>query len=381
MKIILSGVETNNKGAELMLYAILQEIERVYPDSDVYLPYFAVNQGLSYIKTSLRLHFCPYGKIKSKFRIVIGLLRRLRLVSTSFYETFKVNNANYFIDASGFCFSDQLPMTDLSIMLWEKTLKYQHEQGTKIVFLPQSYGPAEKEKTKKILKYIDNYSDIIMVREETSWNYLKESKVIDMNKAVQFPDFTIFVHGTILSKYKHLKGGVCIIPNSRMLEKNIIDFEQYTEALSLIIETVINKGKVPFLLCHEDKSDTILVKKIKKKLGNKIEAIIGLNALEVKGIISQSYLCISSRYHGVVSSLNSTVPCLSTSWSHKYFDLFKAYGLEDCILDLSNISNCLDKIEDFLTSSKNNLIKEKIKKTLPNLESQIENMWNKVWNL
>ena len=28
MKIVLSGIETNNKGAELMLYAILQEIDK-----------------------------------------------------------------------------------------------------------------------------------------------------------------------------------------------------------------------------------------------------------------------------------------------------------------------------------------------------------------
>ena len=33
MKIVLWGVETNNKGAELMLYAILQEIERKFPDA------------------------------------------------------------------------------------------------------------------------------------------------------------------------------------------------------------------------------------------------------------------------------------------------------------------------------------------------------------
>lgn len=35
MKVVLSGVETNNKGAELMLYAILQEIERRSPGSTI----------------------------------------------------------------------------------------------------------------------------------------------------------------------------------------------------------------------------------------------------------------------------------------------------------------------------------------------------------
>ena len=37
MKYVLNGVETNNKGAEIMLYAILQEIERRDKDAVVYL--------------------------------------------------------------------------------------------------------------------------------------------------------------------------------------------------------------------------------------------------------------------------------------------------------------------------------------------------------
>ena len=45
MRIVLNGVETNNKGAELMLYAILQEIERKFPDAEVFMPYLALRRG------------------------------------------------------------------------------------------------------------------------------------------------------------------------------------------------------------------------------------------------------------------------------------------------------------------------------------------------
>ena len=51
MKIVLTGVETNNKGAELMLYAILQEVERTFPDAEVYISPNAIPQGLNYLQT------------------------------------------------------------------------------------------------------------------------------------------------------------------------------------------------------------------------------------------------------------------------------------------------------------------------------------------
>ena len=63
MKIVLDGVETNNKGAELMFYAILQEIERRYPDATVYINAQRVKQGFSYLKTSLKLKDNPIRKI------------------------------------------------------------------------------------------------------------------------------------------------------------------------------------------------------------------------------------------------------------------------------------------------------------------------------
>ena len=57
MKIVLSGVQTINKGAELMLYAILQEIERKWPDAEVFIPPMRIRQGLDYVQTSLDLKY------------------------------------------------------------------------------------------------------------------------------------------------------------------------------------------------------------------------------------------------------------------------------------------------------------------------------------
>ena len=77
MKIVLSGVETNNKGAELMLYAILQEIERKYPKAEVYIPVFAVKQGLDYIHTNLIIKEKPFAsliRLFHKLRIYLSLI-------------------------------------------------------------------------------------------------------------------------------------------------------------------------------------------------------------------------------------------------------------------------------------------------------------------
>ena len=113
-----------------------------------------------------------------------------------------------------------------------------------------------------------------------------------------------------------------------------------------------------------------------------LEIISGLNAKQTKGVISKSYAVISSRYHGVASALNQGVPCLATSWSHKYEELFKDFGLNDKIININDSENNIDlKIEFLLNSKFNRKVAKHLIDTKPVISDQVNKMWDNVFNI
>lgn len=377
-KIVLSGIGTVNKGAELMLYAILQEIERKFPGAYIYLP-DAVPQGYEYIKTNLVLK-PRFPLWLNKFHIQ-GIMERLHL---PFYNKFInhsiIKGADYFIDASGFFFSDQFNLGKEDFAFWSKQLSAYKGQGTKIVFLPQAFGPIENDFTKKIIKVINEYSNLIFVREQVSYNYLK-SLDIDMDKIKIYPDFTSLVSGIFPTKYESLKDGICIIPNNKMVEQGIISMDKYVKMLSEIIKICSKLNHKVYLLNHEGLGDKKIMIACKSHLGENIELVTELNALEVKGLIGSAYLCISSRFHGVASSLNSGVPCLATSWSYKYGELFKDFNQTGCILDIQDIDQILQKISYFLDEKNNYSERRELFQCKQTNELKSQNMWDNIWSI
>ena len=157
-KIALSGVETNNKGAELMLYAILQEIERKFPNAIVYMPYGEPCQGKEYkIDTTLNLKLHPdyvLNHVLHKFRI-----RRISrwLLGDSFTKKLRGKRAlrgmDYHINASGYTFADCWAKTDDFSTYWKNLIDDYYHQGTKQVFLPQAVGPLN-ERVKDIITFL-----------------------------------------------------------------------------------------------------------------------------------------------------------------------------------------------------------------------------------
>lgn len=377
MKFFLTGVETNNKGAELMLYAILNEIEHKFPSAEVYISSNNIKQGRSYVKTPINL-IIQQQDWKYKYHIV-GLLKRLGLNMPKFCCPPIIEKADYYIDASGFRFSDNFYYAFFDNILLEEMKRYK-SQSTKIVFLPQAFGPIKRKETKKVIVGLSKYADVIMPREIVSFNFLKEADV-DMNKVRMFTDFTSLVLGVFPDKYEHLRGGICVIPNSRMISQGVLTFGSYINIISNIVDLVTSKGYKVYILNHEGQMDKNLIIKMKEHLGPEIEAISDLNALEVKGLIESSYLCISSRFHGVASSLNSSVPCLATSWSHKYYELFKDFGMDDCVLDLKNIDSIKMKIEEFLEFDNNKTVREKLYSRASLIKEETKNMWNYIWSI
>lgn len=380
MKIVLSGVETHNKGAELMLYAILQEIERKFPDVRVYLPFSRMRQGKGYVKTNLNFKPTPFSKFIYKCHIN-GLFSRLHLSKKILNRTNIVGGADWFIDGSGFAFSDQWNINDARVEMWQNMLSTLHADGCKIVFLPQAFGPVEKPNTRKALALVSKYSDLIMPREKVSYGYLESSGMVDMSKVKTFTDFTSLVEGEFPSRYEHLRNGICVIPNMRMIDKGTISFEDYIRMLTSIIDEGKKSGHTVYLLNHEGIKDEQLAYKCQERIHSDIEVVTGVNALEVKGLISSAYLVVTSRFHGLASALNCGVPSLATSWSHKYEELFRDYDLSECVLPLDNITRAVEKVASFIEKNKNKDVRRHLSQQVPRIKAQTREMWDLVWNL
>ena len=131
---------------------------------------------------------------------------------------------------------------------------------------------------------------------------------------------------------------------------------------------------------HEGEKDEQLCYRIKENLPHNIEVVTGINALEAKGLIGSAYLVVSSRFHGVASSLNSCVPCLATSWSHKYQELFKDYQLNDCVLPLDDEKQAIDKIHRMMDEDQNLKVRENLHNIVPHIKSKTREMWELIWN-
>ncbi|HHX71093.1 MAG TPA: polysaccharide pyruvyl transferase family protein [Gallicola sp.] len=374
MKIQIDGVGTQNKGAELMLYSILEQIEKQHPRATVYFNSNTI--GHNKIDTTINL-IKPF-RLQYTFYLRV-LLSKLKLPHKYFTTLYPIKNIDLLLDASGFKYGDQWNHSDYFYQSLEQYYKTLKDQKTKIILLPQAFGPFDKNNSRKAIGILNDYVDIIISRDSISTSYLKNSGV-NMNKVYQYPDFTSLTNGEFPERYNEIKGGICIIPNSKMLTHTEYSKKQYFEFYDNIIKEVSKKHKV-FLLNHEGKGDLKLCEEINSKYNFDIPIVTNLNAKEIKGVIKESKLVISSRFHGVASSLNQSVPCFSTSWSHKYELLLSYFGFEDFVLNIdSNPLDVKNKINSLLTNENQKEVRDKLSEKVKEMNNNIEEMWEKIWD-
>jgi len=374
MRIQIDGTNTVNKGAELMLYAILEQIEKKDPKATVYYNSNFIGENNSEIATPLRLKK-RFGIKYSK--IPVAILRRLKISYTYFTSKHPLKNIDLVLDGAGFQFSDQWNYPEERVKDLEKYYSSLKKSGTRLVLLPQAFGPFKKESSLKTIGIISRYADFIVAREKVSYEYLLQAGA-QKEKVLMYPDFTLLVKGIFPEKYKELKGKVCIIPNMKMVTHTANDKLDYLVFLERIILEIERLGKEVFLLNHEGAGDLEICNLLNKKFDGKYTIANNLNAKEVKGIIGSSFLVISSRFHGVASALNQGVPCLATSWNHKYEMLFKDFGIEDGVLNLQNDWDSIaGKLKD--TIDLHDQIREVLTKKKKELIVKTEEMWDKIW--
>lgn len=367
MVIELRGVEFVNKGAELMLHAIMQKVKENIPKADFTM--------------ELTTH-TPAEKLKE-----FSIFQKKRNAKAQFIPRFIRKRLRWkldkeiqvVLDASGFAFGDQWGSTYANKRIGSKISTWQKD-GKKVILLPQAFGPFTNKELKVVMEKIIKHADLIFSREKQSYQYLKG--VSQKNNIFLAPDFTNLLKGKIPVNFSTTDKQVAIIPNYKMIEKKVDGEQSYISFLLAAITKIRILNLKPYFLIHEGKRDLEISKKVNSLLQTPLEVVADADPLMIKGIISTAYFIVSSRFHGIVSALSQGVPCISTSWSHKYEMLHQEYNYEEGILkDINDLQELEVKISYLSAPDTNKIITNKISLNISKQKERSEEMWKTVFKV
>lgn len=328
----VQGVEFVNKGAELMLYAIIQHLNEYDPKAVI-----AANLDRRYSslkgrrKVGLQYVTWVDNRLPNSGAIVNGLAsllprpirRNLHLVLNQEVEVL--------FDASGFSYTDQWG-PDYSQKMAAKLSRLKTE-GKKIILLPQAFGPFENPQIRAAFQTILGSSNLVFARDQVSYDYVRQFAAAS-DKLSLAPDFTNLVSGRIPSYFQKQTYRCCIVPNVRMLDKTeLLVREKYLTFIENCIKCLLDLKLNPFIMVHQTGKDYEIALQLQTKFDSRLPVICESDPLAIKGILGECFLVISSRFHGIVSSLSQGVPCLATGWSHKYQMLFEDYGCPQLLMN------------------------------------------------
>lgn len=368
MIIELRGVEFTNKGAELMLHAILNYIRDKLPEAE-----FVMDRGsrapISKLKQhniQIKLNGRRYSKL-GKF-IPRPVRRRFRYVLD--------HEIDIVLDGSGFAFGDQWGSAYAERRLGSNIEKWK-AQGKKVILLPQAFGPFREPGLRQVMKRILIHSDLVFARELQSYHYLKE--LAPETPFQLAPDFTNLIKGRVPTGFNAETHQVALIPNYKMIEQTNTR-NTYVEFLMEAVREVNALGLNPYFLIHEGEKDRLIAEKVNRQLEKPIPIVVNDDPVMIKGIIASSRFIICSRFHGAVSALSQGVPCVVTSWSHKYEMLLNEYGFEvGLIRDLDDRATMRELLQKLADPVHNRLIAEKLTVASERQKERSLKMWDAVF--
>ncbi|EKV00159.1 hypothetical protein Lepto7375DRAFT_2257 [Leptolyngbya sp. PCC 7375] len=373
---VVEGVGFHNKGAQLMLLAIQQELATWNNNNSVSLDFRVGDiqqRNHNHVKHLLRFESDKLPWLDLTLNTVFSTAPNF--IRDSLNVVLK-SDIDVVLDASGFRFSDQwgLKATRVRRQLFENWKK----KDTKIILLPQAFGPFTQPEIQQEFDQILKLADLIFARDQESFNHIQSvSQSLDNVKIA--PDFTNLLEPKWPSYASKLIDKPCIIPNARMLDKtDSCVSNKYLDLLIACIDFLQEKGLEPFILIHET-FDISIAEKLNTLTKKKIQVIQEEDPLYLKGILGDSKLVIGSRFHGLISSLSQGIPCLGTGWSHKYEMLFDEYNCSELLINVGDeISKVLNKLESLIEGEQREAVVKTIKASSEKQKKLSTEMWDEV---
>lgn len=377
MIIEIRGVQFVNKGAELMLHAVLEKIQQHFPKAKIAL---APNKNSPYQQRAL---LGALQKLPLRFRgrdfnaLSYYLPQKLRAFLRHWLGIVFEADVDLVLDASGFAYGDQWGGRNVKVLCEEIERLARHRKG--YILLPQAFGPFSRSNDQKLLARALPKAWLVCARDSESFQHLRAC-VANNAALYQFADFTNLVTPVLATSSASANSAqrCLIIPNAAMLSsknRNQSWRERYLAVLKLAIDTAQQQGMTAVLLNHEGEADAAICQQLADMHSPALQVVTEPDPRKVKGWIASSALVVCSRFHGCVSALSSGVPCIGTSWSHKYEALFTEYQQAEFLINADVTGPQLSLL---FTQSLQKVQEPKVAKAIADFKMQSETMWQQV---
>lgn len=368
------GVNFVNKGAELMLHAVLQELAR-WPE----MPSPVLGFGEGNHRGGRRLGVARLALLRKRwidFRLPSRLWPRQLQRWTGLVPEQDVDAV---LDASGYGYGDPWGARPLESLL--RFLRRWDRPGRFFVMLPQALGPFDDPRTRRAMTAVLPYVDLLFARDPESLAHV-QSLIGDDPRVSLAPDFTIQVQGHLPDHHRALADGVCLVPNIQMLRGKASRRGAYRKLFVALLESAQRRGLHCFLLVHSADEDARLARSLVRRMITPVPIVLEADPLILKGILGRCRCVVSSRYHGLVNALGQGVPVLATAWSHKYRALLDDFGCGRYLLqDLSDRGRAVELLEEITGPAGRTALSQQLTRGAERHRQQTVEMWHQVRQL
>ena len=310
--IVISGwYGHGNIGDEAILQALIEIFEKKYPGCTI----TALSFSPEYTKKTQNINAVkqfPIGKKKWLHSVLTFDIVRTLIA---------IYKCDLFVMGGGGFLSDWQPYVPHG---WLKQMKIAKYFGKKTWLYRIGAGPFLTDVGKKTTKfYIDNFVDMVSVRDKESYRQLVENVGIEKRVEIEIdPVANMSVDGYIDRRSKQDSKYICIIyteyfKNKYFKNDKMKKWDHLFRAFCAQIEAVIDKGLIPKLLFFQKDIEESLAKKFVEVFNEQIIVLFPQDYKDAFSMMSESKGVISFRLHGNIMAYAIKKPFLPIIYHHK----------------------------------------------------------------
>lgn len=319
-KILISGGNFVNKGAEAMLYITVNEMLTRFSGCVCVIQ---LSSGFYEVRSIENLNQLANKKIVAKG----GKFQKLKNMLAAYHK------ADFMVDISGYEISSKLGVYPslryvfkIALSKWMKIPVY---------LMPQSFGPFEyKGKIKWLLnwaiRHYLSYPRICFAREKQSFSDLQ---TISPKARIQLSTDLVLQNASLIKEMQLeendiniAQGSVGFVVNGRLYEQ--YDKDEIKKKYLHIINKLIENKRDVYLLCHAS-DDLNICWEIKMNFPNQDKVHVVnevLSCFAFQRFAAFFKYVVAARYHSIVHAYKEGIPCVAMGWAVKYKELLENVG-------------------------------------------------------